>query len=423
MSRPAEQKPGARRPDRKSRPLHREVLIDQGPVVVDPAGMRRRRSNLPRVPYSISRTDVHPEGTERAVRPSIVGSESAERMVGRSRRFARSDHSPERGETARARTTAILFLSLSLQRGDCWHSNTPPATVDQPTLLARCPGTINGLSSSSSFTTLTGRGTGGTTWPSPTSTATCCSPSIALQDDLIDAEAVRRGLRRLGRCAMGEPLADLLIERGWITADDRREIERKIERKLKKHGGDVRATLGAVAGAEVRDAIRQRRPPRGPQVARAACPRPPGSAGRDPRPAGREPLALHADPAPRRRGAGQGLARARHRPQPRGRPQGDQARAGHRTPRSGGGSSRRRRSPGSSSTPTSSPSTSWPGGPEDDQPFYTMRFVRGRTLARGDRRVPRAAHGRDGRPARAAHVLCRRSSASARRSPMPTRAG
>ncbi len=46
----------------------------------------------------------------------------------------------------------------------------------------------------------------------------------------------------------------MLIERRWVTAEDRREIERKIERKIRKHG-DVRASLAAVAGADARDAI------------------------------------------------------------------------------------------------------------------------------------------------------------------------
>ena len=45
-------------------------------------------------------------------------------------------------------------------------------------------------------------------------------------------------------------LGGLLVERGWITADDQRQVEQLLTRKLKKHGGDVRATLGAVAGGD-----------------------------------------------------------------------------------------------------------------------------------------------------------------------------
>jgi hypothetical protein len=78
---------------------------------------------------------------------------------------------------------------------------------------------------------------------------------IALQADFIDDAQFRDG------CAgwalrMETPLADLLIERGWIGAEDRIAIDRIIERKLRKHQGDLRASLGAAADASVRDAIR-----------------------------------------------------------------------------------------------------------------------------------------------------------------------
>jgi serine/threonine-protein kinase len=77
---------------------------------------------------------------------------------------------------------------------------------------------------------------------------------IALQDDIIDdkqfTDACIVWCHRLER-----PLADVLMERQLITAEDRREIERKIERKIRKHG-NVRASLAAVAGADARDLIR-----------------------------------------------------------------------------------------------------------------------------------------------------------------------
>jgi hypothetical protein len=77
---------------------------------------------------------------------------------------------------------------------------------------------------------------------------------IALQEDLIDQTQF---IDVCGGWAlrMQTPLADLLIERRWITAEDRLEIERKIERKIKKYG-NVRASLAAVAGTDARDAIR-----------------------------------------------------------------------------------------------------------------------------------------------------------------------
>jgi hypothetical protein len=77
---------------------------------------------------------------------------------------------------------------------------------------------------------------------------------IALQDDLID-EARFTEACAVWALRLEAPLADLLIKRGWITAEDRREIERKIERKIRKHR-NVRATLAAEAGADARDAIR-----------------------------------------------------------------------------------------------------------------------------------------------------------------------
>ncbi len=77
---------------------------------------------------------------------------------------------------------------------------------------------------------------------------------IALQDDLIDqtqfADVCAGWAMRLDR-----PLSDLLIERKWITEADRTEVERKLERKLKKNQGDVRATLGAVAEIEAREVL------------------------------------------------------------------------------------------------------------------------------------------------------------------------
>ena len=42
-------------------------------------------------------------------------------------------------------------------------------------------------------------------------------------------------------------LADLLIERGWIQPADRVHIDYLLERKLKKYGGDARATLASVS--------------------------------------------------------------------------------------------------------------------------------------------------------------------------------
>src|SRR5262249_42097485 len=65
---------------------------------------------------------------------------------------------------------------------------------------------------------------------------------LALQLELIDS-------RKLADVCAGwaaqrdRPLAELLRERGWLSDDDYREVERLLQRKLKKHGGDARAGL------------------------------------------------------------------------------------------------------------------------------------------------------------------------------------
>ena len=83
---------------------------------------------------------------------------------------------------------------------------------------------------------------------------------LALQTDLIDstqfAEACGAWAAR-----KDASLAQILIGRGWITPLDREDVARLVERKLKRHGGDLRATLGAVADAAVRGVIEQVKDP------------------------------------------------------------------------------------------------------------------------------------------------------------------
>jgi serine/threonine-protein kinase len=77
---------------------------------------------------------------------------------------------------------------------------------------------------------------------------------LALQADLLDndqfAEACSAWAAR-----KETPLADLLVERGWLTPDARAHIAFLLECKLKKHGGDAHASLAAVIGPEVRRAL------------------------------------------------------------------------------------------------------------------------------------------------------------------------
>jgi serine/threonine-protein kinase len=77
---------------------------------------------------------------------------------------------------------------------------------------------------------------------------------LALQADLLDAP------RFVEACTLWANqkhtrLADLLVERGWLTADAKAHIDFLLECKLKKHGGDAHASLAAVTGPEVRRAL------------------------------------------------------------------------------------------------------------------------------------------------------------------------
>ncbi|HWE38560.1 MAG TPA: protein kinase, partial [Isosphaeraceae bacterium] len=54
-----------------------------------------------------------------------------------------------------------------------------------------------------------------------------------------------------------ETLADVMVDRGLISQGDRAEVERMVERKLKKHGGDVAGTLAATLDGPTRQALTQ----------------------------------------------------------------------------------------------------------------------------------------------------------------------
>lgn len=53
------------------------------------------------------------------------------------------------------------------------------------------------------------------------------------------------------------PLAQLLIERGWITDRDNTQVERALEEKLRECGGDVHRALRGAADSAVRASIRK----------------------------------------------------------------------------------------------------------------------------------------------------------------------
>jgi len=76
---------------------------------------------------------------------------------------------------------------------------------------------------------------------------------IAMQADLIDAAQFVEACL-LWTARKNEPLADLLLAKGWIEAEDRTHVEYLLERKLRKHGGNGHASLAALP-AEVRHSL------------------------------------------------------------------------------------------------------------------------------------------------------------------------
>src|SRR5262245_53326228 len=77
---------------------------------------------------------------------------------------------------------------------------------------------------------------------------------LALQADLLDqarfVEACSAWASR-----KGTPLADLLVERGWLTEQDRADVQRLVERKLHKHHGDARTSLAEVTTDRLRRSL------------------------------------------------------------------------------------------------------------------------------------------------------------------------
>ncbi len=178
------------------------------------------------------------------------------------------------------------------------------------------------------------------------------------------------------------PLADLLVERGWLTPPDRADVEKLLRRKLAKHGGDARASLAEVSTTdEVRQSLSSlddpdlRRslttPPAGPVTVQTAGPGP--EAGE------RYTLSrLHATGGigrvwlARDASLGRDVALKELRPE----------RAGH--PAASGRFLREAQVTGQLEHPGIVPVYEL-GRRPDDAPFYTMRFVRGRTLAEAAR--------------------------------------
>jgi serine/threonine-protein kinase len=77
---------------------------------------------------------------------------------------------------------------------------------------------------------------------------------LALQADILDPQQFAAACSEwAGR--KGTSLADLLIQRGWLTPEDRAHVEYLLQRKLKRHGGDDRASLADVITPGVRQIL------------------------------------------------------------------------------------------------------------------------------------------------------------------------
>jgi serine/threonine-protein kinase len=77
---------------------------------------------------------------------------------------------------------------------------------------------------------------------------------LALQADLLTPARFAEACSAWAACKSA-PLADLLVERGWLTPADRTDVEKLLQRKLAKHGGDARSSLAEATTAEVRQSL------------------------------------------------------------------------------------------------------------------------------------------------------------------------
>jgi len=199
---------------------------------------------------------------------------------------------------------------------------------------------------------------------------------LALQLDLIDRDAF------VNACAAwatrkDTPLGEVFVALGLLTADDRREVERLMERRLKKHGGDVQASLLAIADEDVRNAVAAV----GDQdLARSLPPTP--SEWTSPPPTFAPSLSGATRYATLRLAGSGGLGRVwLVRDTNLGREVAlKELRPDHADPRYWNRFVHEAQVTGQLEHPGIVPIYDAGRKPDSDQPFYTMRFVRGRTL-------------------------------------------
>jgi serine/threonine protein kinase len=181
------------------------------------------------------------------------------------------------------------------------------------------------------------------------------------------------------------PIDALMVQKGWLTPEDRSDVERLVERKLKKHGGNVRQSLAESAGEDVRQSLaavpdsdlRQSLAAGLPAefVGLATLPLLPSSASN------RYRLSrVHATGGLGRVWLAQDTAIGRSVALKELRPEraGEQATIERFV--------KEARITGQLEHPGIVPIYELAHRPQDNEPFYTMRFIRGRTLAAAIRR-------------------------------------
>jgi serine/threonine-protein kinase len=207
---------------------------------------------------------------------------------------------------------------------------------------------------------------------------------LALQADLLDndrfAEACSAWAAR-----KNTPLADLLVEHGWLNEEERGHVEFLLDRKLRKHEGDAHASLAEASSDAVKRSLAGLTDPNIRQTVASLTTPPAGvvmvsTTASEPASRDRYTLSrLHATGGigrvwlARDQCLGREVALKELRPD----------RAGY--PTVWARFLKEARVTGQLEHPGIVPIYELGRRPEDQQPFYTMRFVRGRTLGEAAR--------------------------------------
>jgi tRNA A-37 threonylcarbamoyl transferase component Bud32 len=215
---------------------------------------------------------------------------------------------------------------------------------------------------------------------------------LALQADLLTAAQFAEACAAWAARKDG-PLAALLVERGWLTPSDRVDVDKLLERKLARHGGNVQASLAEATTDRARHSLAGIADPAVQQSLAGLTPSPAGhvlltTINQVPESRDRYSLSrLHATGGlgrvwlARDESLGRDVALKELRPE----------RAGH--PSIWARFLKEAQITGQLEHPGIVPVYELSRRSAEEQPFYTMRFVRGRTLAE----TARAYHERRGR--------------------------